>query len=92
MDNETASEKLADLDREIGALVHAINNPMTVITGNAQLLLELAKSGELDPLVEGAVTDIEAAAQTLSELMDKLARFRKELEAELQGMDIISGS
>lgn len=89
MNNATASIKLAELDREIGNLVHAINNPMTVITGNAQLLLEIASAGELDPMVEGAVTDIEAAAQSLSELLDKLGRFRKELEAELNGIDVV---
>lgn len=92
MNQDTAIAKLAELDRELGVLVHSINNPMTVITGNAQLLLELAKAGELDPMVEAALTDIEAATQTLTNLISDLARFRRELEAELNGLDVISDS
>ena len=82
-----ASEEVAGLldalRTETGAVAHAINNPLTVIAGNAQFLGELARMGGLDPAFARSVEDIEAAAQQLSEALGRLAALRQRIAASL---------
>jgi len=78
-----AQRLLDQLRREAGAVAHAINNPLTVLTGNAQLLLELARALDLDPALLRPIEDIEAASHQLVEAVDRLAALRQRLAAEV---------
>lgn len=77
---------LEALRLETGAVAHAINNPLTVITGNAQLLCEMARLTGLDPAVAKPIEDIEVAARQLSGALEHLAALRQQL-AEVLGSD-----
>jgi signal transduction histidine kinase len=74
---------LEALRSEAGAVAHAINNPLTVIAGNAQLLGELARMGELDATLTRPVEDIERAAQQLNEALGRLAGLRQRIAVAL---------
>ena len=74
---------LEALRAETGAVAHAINNPLTVIAGNAQLLGELARMGELDDTLARPIEDIEAAAQQLSAALGRLTVLRQRIAASL---------
>jgi hypothetical protein len=74
---------LEALRAETGAVAHAINNPLTVIAGNAQFLAELARMGGVDPSLARPIEDIETAAQQLSEALGRLALLRQRIAASL---------
>lgn len=78
-----ATVLLEALRAETGAVAHAINNPLTVIAGNAQLLGELARMGGLDATLARPIEDIEAAAQQLSAALGRLAVLRQRIAASL---------
>lgn len=67
--------RLAVLQASAAELKHAIKNPLAIVSGNAQLLLELAKFKELGPDIVDPIRDIEEASRRISLLVDKLAQF-----------------
>lgn len=75
------------LRSETGIVAHAINNPLTVIAGNAQFLLEMARAGGLDPGFAQPIEDIEAATHQLAEALDRLAELRQRIAAALGSAD-----
>lgn len=82
--SESDSTALLDaLRAETGVVAHAINNPLTVITGNVQFLREVAQTSEVDPLLAGPIDDIGTAAQQLSEALNQLAALRQRIAAAL---------
>lgn len=66
------AELRTDLHVALTRVTHDINNPLAVISGNAQLLLELARALELDPDVAKPIQDIEAASQQLAGMVARL--------------------
>lgn len=58
---------------------HDLKNPLSIISGNAQYLLELNKAAELDDHVATSIQDIEEAADRLRASLDRLAELRDEL-------------
>jgi signal transduction histidine kinase len=74
-----ASGLLEALRAETGAVAHAINNPLTVIAGNAQFLGEMARTEGLAPVLVRSIEDIEAATQQLSDALDRLAVLRQRI-------------
>lgn len=53
-------------------MTHDINNPLSIISGNAQLLLELSRALDLDPDVAKPIRDIEEASQRLARMIERL--------------------
>ena len=75
------------LRAEVGRVVHAANNPLTVIAGNAQFLLELARTTEIDPAFARPLEDIEAAAHQLQQALAELSAVRQRVaDIILQGV------
>ena len=62
----------ADLQVALRRVTHDINNPLSIISGNAQLLLELAQVLDLDPDVAKPIQDIEEASQRLAHMIERL--------------------
>ncbi len=60
-------------------MYHDINNPLAIISGNAQLLVELARVMEVDEELMGPIEDIEAATQRLDDSLSELERLQEEL-------------
>lgn len=67
---------LGMIDANITLIKHEINNPLAIISGNAQLLLELSKMIEVDETLVQPIEDIEASSQRISSLLEKLADLR----------------
>ena len=65
-------KKLIETVRSTVANVkHEINNPLAIISGNAQLLLELAKLKDLDEELVKPIRDIEEASLRIAESLEK---------------------
>jgi len=61
-----------DLQVALRRVTHDINNPLSIISGNAQLLLELARVLDLDPDVAKPIRDIEEASHRLANMVSRL--------------------
>ena len=68
---------LAELRRAVGKATHDVNNPLTVISGNAQLAVELARALDVDEAVLGAVREIDEAAGRLAQTLAELDRLKQ---------------
>ncbi len=80
----------------VATVKHEINNPLAIISGNAQLLLELARFMELDDELIKPIRDIEEASLRIAESLDKLGNLREIITREyVQGegslIDLNSG-
>lgn len=60
-------------------LLHDARNPLAVISGNAQLLAEVAPSYDFDDLVETSVADIAEASNELAAALRALSDLRESL-------------
>lgn len=66
-------KKIVDsLRMTVANVKHEINNPLAIISGNAQLLLELSRMMELDEDLVKPIRDIEEASLRISDSLDKL--------------------
>jgi signal transduction histidine kinase len=81
---------LEDVRLALGRAIHDVNNPMTVITGNAQYALELARGLDLDPSLVRSLEDIEEAGQRLESSMAALSVLRQRLVG-IEGGDRLGG-
>jgi signal transduction histidine kinase len=59
-------ESLTDLRTRVAQVTHDLNNPLTVIAGNAQLLAELIRAFNLPEDLQKPVRDIEEASLQLA--------------------------
>lgn len=75
-------DPLVRLCRALARLTHDINNPLAIISGNAQLLGELARGGAAQEEVARAALDIEEAAERLALLLRGLSALREEVSPE----------
>ena len=89
---EAATAMLEELRAEAGAVAHAINNPLTVITGNAQFLIEVARAEQTDSPIVGPIEDINAATQQLSDAVARLSALRERIASVLGTDDRIDNT
>lgn len=61
------------MQRNILAVVHDLNNPLSIIAGNAQLLAEIAKARDLGDEVYEPLQDIERAVEQMSAQLERLS-------------------
>lgn len=71
---------LLDLRRELGRVAHSLNNPLSVIMGNAQLGIELSTALETDEDVVAALVSIYEASGELSQLFGEVAALRDRID------------
>ena len=71
---------LASVSAELSRIAHALNNPLAVIDGNAQLALELAKALGVDASVISAIEDIQGGSQSLARLFADIAALRARVD------------
>ena len=72
---------LEHVHRSLSSIKHDINNPVSVISGNAQLLMELARVDQLDDYME-SLQDIEEAAAQITDLLGRVDTLRARLESQ----------
>jgi signal transduction histidine kinase len=70
---------LKDLRGRLSRIHHDLNNPLSIISGNAQLLQELAKALDVDDELAGPLDDLERAVDKLTESADQLIIVREML-------------
>lgn len=68
-----------EIGTHIAKVHHDLKNPLSIIAGNAQFLLELQKALELDDQVVSSIEDIDEAARELETALDRLVTLRQEL-------------
>lgn len=73
-------EELGALRAELGRVAHALNNPLAVIAGNAQLGLELAAALGTDEGVVETLEGIREAAAELAELFGEVSALRARVD------------
>ena len=78
--SEDVEHALAGLRNEMARVAHALNNPLSVIVGNAQLGLELGAAFGVDPDVTTAFEQIQQAASELGDLFGEVAALRARID------------
>lgn len=85
---DEARPLLQDLRDEVSRATHDANNPLTVISGNAQLLVELVAALGVGEELAGPVRDIQEASDELEASLKQLNAVKARLTAAL-GSDAI---
>jgi signal transduction histidine kinase len=83
---ESGEDPVAALESirgELGRIAHALNNPLAVIAGNAQLGLEMARATGADESVAEALESIGAAATKLEGLFSEISGLRARVDRAL---------
>ena len=82
-ENNDLERILRDLRGRLSRLHHDLNNPLSIVSGNTQLLRELAGALGVEEEFAGPLDDLEAAVDKLAESADDLILVRGML-VELQ--------
>jgi signal transduction histidine kinase len=61
-----------DLEHALSKARHTISNPLTIISGNVQLLLQLADLKDMDEELIASLEDINEATEELQRLVDEV--------------------
>ena len=77
---DAVREALVGLRDEMSRVAHALNNPLAVIAGNAQLGLEVGAALGVDPDVTRAFAEIQTAATDLGDLFAEVAALRARID------------
>lgn len=72
-----------DIHEAISTVYHELNNPLSIISGNAQFLIELSREKDLDEQFVSSAEDIQEATQQMSESLNELTRLREHLEDQM---------
>lgn len=73
-------ETTEELREALSSVYHDLNNPLSIISGNAQFLLELSQEEELDEQFASSARDIQEASQRMAESLQRLTRLKEFLE------------
>lgn len=73
-----------DVREAVSSVYHDLNNPLSIISGNAQFLLELSQEQDLDEQFESSARDIQEASQRMSESLQRLTRLKDSLGNQKQ--------
>ena len=76
------SLSIEGLQAKLSSLHHSMNNPLAVISGNVQLLQELAGALSVADDIGGPLDDIGAAVEQLAADIDQLILLRELLNQE----------
>ncbi len=73
-------EQLAEVKRQLNRLHHDLQNPLSVLSGNVELVRAVSGDFELDETIVQSLEDIHAASHQLVELLDRLKLIQSALE------------
>ena len=78
-DTEDLKGVLEQMRTHLSRIQHDLNNPLSVVSGNAELLKELAKALDVYGEMEAPLQDMEAALDKMTEQVDRLMVIRNML-------------
>ena len=84
MTPDEALGALRELRDELSRATHDANNPLTVISGNAQYLVELGAALDLGEEVTGPIGDIQAASEELAASLARLNALKARVTTALE--------
>jgi DNA-binding NtrC family response regulator len=76
---------LKTIKSTVATVNHEINNPLAIISGNAQFLLEMGRMNALGDDVMKPIEDIEEASRRISELLHKLSNLKEYMTRDYAG-------
>lgn len=82
---QTDSEPLEstdDLHEVVSSVYHDLNNPLSIISGNAQFLLELSREEDLDDQFVSSARDIQEATERMADSLQRLTHLREHLKGQ----------
>lgn len=80
MDLDTANGHSSQaISTTLSEVYHDVNNPLAVISGNAQLLLEIVRAMDLDDDLVEPIRDIEAASERIRHSLRELDQLKEVL-------------
>lgn len=82
MSNSESTDALEDAHDTVSTVYHDLNNPLSIISGNAQFLLEISREEDLDDQFVSSAKDIKEAAHRMADSLHKLTRLKEKLEDE----------
>jgi len=71
------ADELAKLRLTLSTIYHDISNPISIVVGNAELLMEMAANAGLGPEFVDPLADIEKASRQISEHAERLIALRE---------------
>ena len=74
-------ELIRALVRTLSRIYHDTNNPLAIVSGNAQFLLELSKTMDVDEDLLQPMQDIEEASERVAQGLKEISRLRDDLHA-----------
>ena len=80
------SEKLASIGQLASGMAHEIHNPLTVISGEAQLYLERFR--DRDPKVDELLMSIVEECKRAADITRRILRFAKPAQADVSPVDL----
>jgi|GEM_PF-6824781 len=79
------SDRLAQLGRLVADIAHEVNNPLMIISGNAQLVL---MDNKIDADTRGALTTITEESQRAKRIIQRLLEFSRPSKGERKTVDV----
>jgi signal transduction histidine kinase len=67
-----------EVQETLSKIYHDLNNPLSIISGNAQFLLEISREADVDEQFVSSVQDIKEAAERMSEALRELTDLKEE--------------
>jgi two-component system NtrC family sensor kinase len=80
------SEKLAALGSMLAGVAHELNNPLSIVLGQATMLREEAEAAGSDPLILGRVEKIETAAERCARVVRSFLTIARQRKAETRAV------
>lgn len=71
----------------LARVYHDTNNPLAIVSGNAQYLLEIAKAMELGDDLMQPMRDIEEASERVAQGLKEIVRLREQIEEYLRRLN-----
>jgi len=80
MSDSNPPDTIDDIRESVSSVHHDLNNPLSIISGNAQFLLELGREHDVDDQFVDSARDIKEAAQRMSHSLERLTRLKEALQ------------
>jgi len=80
MSNSESINSMDDAREAVSSVYHDLNNPLSIISGNAQFLLEIGRDEDLDEQFISSAQDIKEAAERMTDSLERLTQLKEELK------------